>query len=392
MRLDAGGANMQKSRVYIVFGIEHYNHLGMIRSLGESGIAPVAIIIRQRPAIASKSKYISKLYLVDSVEEGYRILLEQYGSFDKENLPVVLTGDDLLTSYLDERYEEIKDKFLFYNAGTAGRITRFMNKDAINDLARKHGLNVAKTWRVPRGEIPDTVEYPIITKAISSNSGGWKNDVFICHSKSELEDAYTKIKSEEVLLQKYIEKKNELCLDGVCVNKGKDVFVSMASSYKYILPDRYSFYMYFYPFTDDKTLEKIVGMMSEIGFEGIFTIEFLIDKDDALWFMEVNFRNSGWSYASTCWGMNLPLIWAESMQNQKIPETARKTIPENATAIVELTDFSTRVLQQKMNPFKWFSECRSCECRYLYNKQDPKPFWSALFGTVRRKLSAKKYV
>lgn len=31
---------------YILLGKEHYNPMGVIRSLGENGIAPIAIIVR----------------------------------------------------------------------------------------------------------------------------------------------------------------------------------------------------------------------------------------------------------------------------------------------------------------------------------------------------------
>ena len=46
----------------------------------------------------------------------------------------------------------------------------------------------------------------IITKAIDSTVGGWKNDMFICHDQLELQAAYAKIQSPEVMLQKYIVK------------------------------------------------------------------------------------------------------------------------------------------------------------------------------------------
>lgn len=347
----------------------------------------MAIIIRSKIAVASKSKYISKLHLVDSAEEGYQILLEKYGSYGENDRPFVLTGDDLLTSYLDTHYDEIKDKFIFYNAGEAGKITYYMDKDNVNDLARRHGLNVARTWRVQRGVIPDSVEFPVITKAISSNSGGWKNDVYICHSEKELTEAYEKIKSEEVLLQKYIYKKNEVCLDGFCVNGGKDLFISMASSYEYILPNEYSTYMYFYPFERQDVITKITEMMTEVGFEGIFTVEFLLTQDDELYFLEINFRNSTWSYASTCLGMNLPLLWSECMLRKSAAMAEHKEIPPGTRAMVEMKDFIVRVIRQKMNPVHWFSECRNCFCLYTYNSVDPKPFWSMIFGHVFKKLN-----
>lgn len=367
------------SHKFIVFSDEHYNPLGVVRSLGESGISPILIVLDKKLKITSKSKYLYCVHTVDSVEEGYKLLLNKYGR--ESSPPFVYTCDDRITSFLDTHYDEIKDKFIFFNAGKTGRITQFMDKDNINDLARRHGLNVAKTWKVRKGEIPDSIEFPIITKAISSNSGGCKDDVFICRSKDELEEAYKKIKSEVVLLQKYIEKKNELCLDGFCVDRGKNVFISMGSSYEYILPDKYSSYIFFYKFDNRDILDKIKNMMSEVGFEGIFSIEFLIGQDDELYFLEINFRNSTWSYASTCWKMNLPVMWAEGMTNPK-NEFSQKEIPKDAKAIVEISDFKTRVIGQKMNPFKWFSECRKCQCLFYYNSNDLKPFWSALFGKV----------
>lgn len=76
--------------------------------------------------------------------------------------------------------------------------------------AKEHGLKVLETRTVARGEIPEDLEYPIITKSISPNAGGWKSDVHICHSAEELRQAYESILSPTVLIQKYIEKKTSI--------------------------------------------------------------------------------------------------------------------------------------------------------------------------------------
>lgn len=81
---------------------------------------------------------------------------------------------------------------------------------------------------------------------------------------------------------------------------------------------------------NDKYFQNILNkMFKEIGYEGIFSAEFMIDKDGKYWFLEINLRNSGWSYASTKLGMNLPLLWADGMLNGKKPINARKKIPDN---------------------------------------------------------------
>lgn len=365
---------------FVVFGEEHYNPLGIIRSLGENGIFCDAIIIRQNQKVASVSRYIRNLSVVESIEEGYALLLEKYGNEQKKVF--VLAGDDKVTSYLDMHYDEIKDRFYFYNAGEAGRITYYMDKNNINILAEKHGLNVAKTFVAQCGQVPEGIEYPIITKSISSNSGGWKDDVFVCYNEQELVEAYTKIKSPVVLLQKYIKKKNELCIDGFTTNKGTEMFLSMAATYDYILPDRYSCYMTITNIHDQDLYDKIKAMLTELGYEGIFCIEFLIGEDDQLYFLEVNLRNSGWSYASTCAGMNLPMLWCESMLTKQIPANAYKEIPDGFKAIVEITDFKSRVLGRKIGLIQWIKELKKCKCTFYWSSADPKPFWSAIFSKL----------
>lgn len=92
---------------HIVFGGEHYNPLGVIRSLGEFGIKPVYIVMDSKLKFASKSKYIHKVHVVSSIEEGYKLLLDVYGN--EKNKPFLYSTDDCFEGYIDERYEELKD-------------------------------------------------------------------------------------------------------------------------------------------------------------------------------------------------------------------------------------------------------------------------------------------
>lgn len=368
---------------FIVFCTDHYNPLGMIRSLGEKGIEPIVVLINYRRGLISKCKYIKKLHKVDAIEEGYQLILSQYGSY-MEKKPYLLTADDKITSYLDHHFDELKDKFVFFNAGERDRISYYMNKFHINQLAEKHGLKVLNSVVVDKGDVPSDLEYPVITKSIASTVGGWKDDVFICKSPEELKEAFNKIKSPQVLLQKYIVKKNELCLDGFSVNGGSDVFISIASNYTYILPGAYSNAMILKNFKDQDLKQRIDAMFAEIGFEGIFSMEFLIDENDQLYFCEINFRNSTWSYASTSVGMNLPFLWAQSMHNKGIINGIYREIPKGYTAIVEFEDYKVRVKSGEMNVIKWLKELLHADCVFYYNKKDMLPFFSVFTGKIRR--------
>lgn len=366
---------MWKDHLCIVMAIEHYNPLGQIRSLGEAGVKPVYIAIKGRAKIASVSKYISKCHYVDAVEEGYDILMKEYGNVAAETgkKPFLFSSDDKGVGFLDLHYDELKDKFTFFNAGKHGRINEFMDKHNILELAKKHGLNVLENRVCKRGEIPEGIEYPVITKSISPNVGGWKSDVHICHSEKELEEAYKSIEAPTVLVQKYIEKQNEYCMEGFSANKGNDVLIAIVSTYNYLLPDYYSPYMTVRNMTNDYIKNALKGMFAEIGFEGVFEVEFLIDQDGTYYFGEINFRNSTWSYAATKAGMPLPVLWAQTQEQGFMAQNADKKF-EPFTAMVEPIDYAKRVKTGKIDLAEWMKDFKEAKCGYYYSSDDLEPW------------------
>lgn len=373
-----------KKYEHIVFCVEHYNPLGVIRSLGEAGLKPIAIVIKGSIKIASKSKYISKLYSVTSTEEGYEVLTKIIGNY-KNKHGFLYTCDDKTMQFIDSHYESLKDKLYLYNAGKNDGISYFMNKENIINLAVKHGINVARTFVVDKGEIPEEIKYPIITKSIASTIGAWKGDVFICNNETELKTAYSKIQTPRLLLQEYVEKKDELCMEGFSSNSGNDMFIAIRSSYNYLLPDQYSPYMTIKNVPDSELQNKLKALLREIGFEGIFEIELLEGKDGNLYFLEINFRNSTWSYAATKAGMSLPVLWAESMLSGKIDYTKKKVIPDGFMAMVEPHDFQVRVKSHKISLLKWLIEFKNCKCHYYVNIRDMGPIWSMINHKLFRK-------
>lgn len=364
------------NHTFIIYGGEHYNPLGMVRSLGEEGIKSIVIIDEHKQKVTSASRYIGELYFVHSLEEGYNLIINKWGN--EPYKPFILTSSDDATSFYDQKYNDIQDKFLFYNAGEQGRITYFMEKERLCLLAEKHGLMIPKTYKVNKGEIPKNLQYPVLTKADNSLIANWKSATHICENEEQLKDAFKNIVQSKVIIQHYIKKKNELCLDGYSWNHGKNVFVGIASNYKYILPDCYSFYMDIFNFHNEKIQKALEGMMSEIGFEGIFSVEFLVDENEQLYFLEINFRNSTWSYASTKAGMNLVTGWCCAMVEGESHNPVYQDIPSNFTAMVELSDFKARVTSKKIGIGQWIKEFRDCNCTFYYDKKDKRPLWTAI--------------
>ena len=112
-----------KKHKFVIFGSDHYNTLGAVRSLGEVGIRPDVILhphYRPNPIFTNNSKYVGQVYIVKTVEEGYSVLLEKYG---KENVkPFIFSCDDWVESILDMNYDTLKNKFYFFHGKTTGII------------------------------------------------------------------------------------------------------------------------------------------------------------------------------------------------------------------------------------------------------------------------------
>ena len=369
-----------KERKHIVFCEDHYNPLNVIRSLGERGLNAYVILRSNNPVMINHSRYPQKLYIVSTLEEGYQILIKEYGNEKKK--PFIYCSDDKTMSFLDEHYNELIDKFFLYNAGQQGRITWLQNKDNITTLGAMANLDNPPKEVVNTGVLPSTLKYPVITKVLASTMGAWKDDVFICHNQEELKDAFTKIKSRKLIIQEYIDKVGEFCMEGFSINDGQDIFIPYIADYIRYYNNSYGHYMNMIPFENSILKNKIKELFKLTKYNGIFEIEFMKGPDSKDYFLEINFRASTWNYALTVGGGNLPYFWAKSTLAGRILYEEMQLREKPFQAIVEPSDFVRNVT--KVGLFKWLKQCFTAECHYYYNKKDPKPFlyyvWNRFFG------------
>lgn len=371
-----GKKNNLNGHKVILLVVDHYNPLGIVRSFGEAGIFPIVILVSKKTVLLNHCRYVGIIHRVDSHPEGYRLLMEKYGNEIVK--PLLLIGDDRGVEELDSHFDELKEKFIFFNAGEQGRLHQLMNKDTIVSMAEEVGFNIPKSEVVNHGELPNTLRYPIITKTIMSIMGGWKDDVFICENEQELKEAYQRIKTPKLILQEFITKKTECCFEGFAVNGGKEVYIPFKLKYLRATKKSYGNYMTVEPLVDEALREKLYKLIRKTRFEGIFDVEFLQGADDQLYFLEVNFRTTTWTMTMTRGGVNAPLLWAKSMLKGHIDESEIHPRQDVFTAMNEPTDFRENVLTRKESFFKWFKEFKTCDCTYYWNKKDWKPFFHYL--------------
>ena len=375
--------NLKKHK-FILLCEDHYNPLGICRSLGEVGITPIPIVSGKYSFLIKHCKYVKKMHRVKTMEEGLKLLLSVYGN--EREKPFVFTSSDNGASILDANYEKLKDKFYFFNAGCEGRINYYMDKNHICDLAVKCGIDKPKGETLKKGQMPTSLNYPVFTKVTKSTLGGWKDDVFICQTEAELKEAYKQIKADELLVQEFIEKKNEICFDGFSINGGNEIWMPYTADYLRFTPKSFGVYMLMEPHNNPKLVEKVQNILKEVHYSGIFEVEILVDKKGNLYFLEVNFRNSTWSYAYTFGGLNLPYQWAKSTLEGHIDYSSAVVRTKPFTAMSEFEDFGQNLRYKFVSWRKWWSEFRNCDCHYTYNPKDKTPFYYALYHAVIQKF------
>lgn len=295
----------------IVVGADHHNTLGMVRSLGIKGIKPDVYLVKDKNTKITtvKSKYINtnKIFASDQDVIDY---LKSQSIVDTIDKPVILLGSDSAVACIDANYINLKDKYYFFNA--QGKLPALMNKETMCKLAVEENLNVPQHIVYRKGDtIPQDLDFPCITKAISSIDGD-KSDTTICQNRDELElFLATPGLCHSIQIEQFIDKEIEFQFIGLSLNGGEIIIIPGHSHID--RPNGIQNTYYFeYKENDDsfkETLLKTKKYIKRTGYSGIFSVEFLRGKDGIDYFLEMNFRNDGNAICVTDAGYNLAYIW-----------------------------------------------------------------------------------
>lgn len=209
-----------KDHKFIVIGTVYYNSIGFCKSIKEAGCNAIFIDISGNCQLSRFARrYISEYYPTNSPEEAIQFLISRFGN--EEYKPFIYTGLDRVYEVLNNHYNELIDHFYFFNCAIPENPNRYLNKKEMFRLVE--GLNVTQPPKyecIRRGQLPQRVKYPIITKVTRPDAGAWKSDVYICRNDDELKKAWNNIVADEVFVQEFVEKKNELDVQGISINGG----------------------------------------------------------------------------------------------------------------------------------------------------------------------------
>ena len=197
--------------------------------------------------------------------------------------------------------EEMGIKFIGPNyqlielLGNKSKAKETMKKAGVPVVPGSDGLIYSKEEAV---KLAEEIKYPVILKA---SAGGGGRGIRIAHNKEELEKAYSLVKQEakvsfndnSIYMEKFIENPRHVEIQvladehGNCIHLGERDCSVQRRNQKIIEETPASIIN---NETRKKMGEVAVKAVKEIGYTNAGTIEFLVDKNQDFYFMEMNTR------------------------------------------------------------------------------------------------------
>ena len=355
----------------IVIGGDHHNTLGVIRSLGERGMQSDVILVASdtTKTFVDASKYVARKWLIGNADEIVNLLLSKYK--EEKEKPVIICCSDASSGVIDENADIIRPYFFLPGSNEQGRISKLMSKKEMADLAVEIGLKIPQTYYFSdTGHDLSSIELPCIIKPIISRKGS-KTDIAICQTLAELEN-YSKshnLYSDQIQL--FIDKDFEYQLIGCSTSK--EVIIPGVSKILRPCKGSNTSFLHYTPLEDGFCdIEKCIEFVRRTGYHGLFSLEFLRDKNGQDYFMEINFRNDGNAICVTAAGMSLPYIWYLDCKGENYSKESNKKL----SPVYVMPDMAELklLLTRQISLREYISDFKKTNRFMEYDKRDPKPF------------------
>lgn len=343
----------------------------MIRGIGERGLRPDLILVTpSKRTFVNYSKYIDRYWIVSTDNEAVQMLYDQYQN--EKDKPVVICCSDSSSGAIDENHDKLIPLCYLPGANEQGRISTLMSKKRMADLAVEVGLNIPHSSYIedPIKDLSQIV-LPCIIKPLESRKGS-KSEIAICKTREELKRYAESHDVRKDQIQDFIDKDYEYQLIG-CSTKGEVIIPGVSKILRPCKGSNTSF-LHYTPLEDSFCdLEKCRDFVRRTGYHGLFSLEFLRDKNGKDYFMEINFRNDGNAICVTAAGMCLPYIWYLDCIGADYSDEMKNTI-KPVYVMPDMAELKLLVTRQ-ISLRGYISDFKKTDRFMEYDRNDTRPFW-----------------
>lgn len=357
----------------VVITDDHYNGLGMVRSLGLAGIEVTLLLTASDKSFVDSSKYVDKCIKIYPTAKAIITEVNKIISEYSDTTIVLFPLNDFTAQVLDENITSFPSNVLCPNA--KGKMHKLSDKYFIKTIAEDCG------FVVPKGVLVDLDKtayifwstFPAIIKPLVSVEGA-KSDIAIIQNTSELELEYQRYRDQgytRALVEEFIDGSNSHMIE-VMGARNLDSSIDFAGIISKIrefpIQNGSTSYASIVSTHDGIEFDSITNFLNRIDYVGIFDIEYKYANGKA-YFIECNFRNGAPGFIFTKIGHNIPAIWIE--KNLKVDlGVEHKQVPE-INFMIEQNDF-INMLKGTPVFFKWQKQYKEA-CKIFSLKGDQKP-------------------
>jgi predicted ATP-grasp superfamily ATP-dependent carboligase len=363
-----------KNNPAIVIGLDNYNTLGVVRSLGEKNVPVILILVGTQKSFVRHSRYVTKaVYSKCTICNGsglYQIIKNEILQLPEK--PVLFPLADISVKVIDNNFREITN--ISYTSHLHGNIDKFQDKLKMGQLAAEYGLFVPEKEIIFSGKDCEWNIVPAILKP-SSGLSGLKSDISIVKDIVEFDRAlklFEEKQYDQVLVEKYISGNDEHLVEilGYVKKNGEIIISGIVKKIRdFPLNRGNTSYAEFVKEQDGLDIIKLKEFIKSTGFYGIFDIEFKY-ADKNLYFIEINFRNGASSYALTMRNCNLIYNWYRDALDLPPSGNIRCL---SGKYMCEQIDF-LHIFERNVTFREWINEYNDKQCQKIFsNKRDKKP-------------------
>ena len=374
----------------IVIADDHYNGLGVIRSLGEQNVPVILVLTSDGSTVIDKSKYVNSVIRVRHSSDEIVDALQRIIKDDHECAIYPLS--DFAAVTIDEHRD------LFKNCGVPhanGKMRELMNKHTLAGLFKEKGVLVPYHEEIIINDLLDLKwdRYPAIIKPLASVEG-MKTDIVTVRGVSEAQDALSTLRLKgysRVLIEEFVTAKDEFMIEvlGYVDKSGEPHFSKVVHKIReYPISNGSTAYAFFDEEAEYIDFDALRKAVIATGYYGVFDIEYKYANGKA-YFIEMNFRNGAPAYAVTMSGFNIAYEWLCDFQGKPFQATSSA---KNMHFMCEHRDVFNMV-KGEVPLFKWLNEYITSE-KLIWNWKDMRPsrilYVNVLKTTFRRLLHGRR--
>ncbi len=366
---------------------DHYNALGVLRSLGENGISVIIIITSTQKTFIEHSRYVDAFFKIERSEKSIIDTLKKVIN-DNETY-VIYPLSDFAAMVVDDNHNIFSQNVIVPHMH--GNMKKYLNKDFVKKEVKKYGFFVAEGKVININEVKDYEWdiFPAILKPVLSIEGV-KQDIVIVNDIYQMQEQLEILRQkryERVLVERFITGLEEHMIEvmGYCPKNHEPVICSIIEKIReYPLQNGSTSYAKIVHHHNGIDEKYIIKFLKNTQFFGLFDMEFKY-ADGKAYFIECNFRNGAPSYAAKIYGNNIPLLWLQKAIGNV--ETHKVEKYEDMYFMIEQNDV-INMLKGYVSPIKWLIEYTRAK-KIFFSIKDFKPVLFYWLNMIKQRLHKK---